>query len=662
MSFRRKREAQLVAELNFHIANRTRDLVRAGMPEAEARRHAHLEFGGMETVKEDCRDLRRTHTIEELLKGLRYALRVFRKTPAFSVAAIGTLALGIGACTAVFTVVDDVLLRPLSYPQPDRLVKPLTKDPPLGIKDGPTSYPDYLDWRDSGVFENVGIYLQDNVVLSVGGQSERVVAIGATSGVLAALRVKPLAGRLFTEAESKPSLSPVALLTERTWRRRFGSDPKLLGGIIKVNGFPTAVVGILPASFTFEGDPELWTSLVQTGDEASRDNRYWDALARLRKGATLAQTGVQMDQVSRRLAAAYPGSNRDWGVDLVGLKESMVGDTRPQLLVLMGAVGFVWLIVCANIATLLLVRASGRSREMAVRAALGASGARLARQLATETLVLVLAGGAAGIGLALASVASLRAYGPADLPRLDQVQVDAASVAFTLCVAMLTGLLASLGPVFRTRRQQPGASLQEGGRGATGGRRRSLTRAALVTGEVALSIVLLTGSGLLIKSFTNLLSQDPGFRTDHLLTFFLWLPNTKVMENGKYQKAKVERYVDAVTARLAAIPGVQHVGLGMPLLLGGGGYQVWSKFWVAGESKNQAGFVHGISQAATTDYFAALGVRLRSGRNFSPADRPETPAVTIINEEFARQKFAHRNPIGMHIGIESDPKTYEIVA
>jgi putative ABC transport system permease protein len=654
-------DRQLAAELDFHIASRTRDLIQTGVPAAEAGRRARLEFGGPESVKDDCRDVRRGHLAEELLKDLQYALRVFRKTPAFSLAAICTLALGIGACTSIFTVVDGVLLRPLSYPEPDRLVKPLTKNAPLGIKNGPTSLQDYQDWRDSGVFESVGIYVTDNAVLATGGQSERVVITTATGGVLSALKVKPLAGRIFTAAEGKPSLTPVVLLTERTWRRRFGADPKLLGSAIKLNGLSLTVVGILPAGFTFEGDPELWMSPIVTGDEASRDNRYWTALARLRPGVTRAQTGAQLDQISRRLAAAYPASNRDWGVELVGLKDDLVGDTRAQLLLLLGAVGCVWLILCANIATLLLVRASGRGREMAVRAALGASATRLVRQLVTESLVLVLAGGAAGVGMALAAVSLLRAYGPADLPRLDQIHVDAVSVGFTLGIAILTGLLCSLGPVFQMRRHLSAAGLREGGRSATESRRRALTRAALVMTEVALSIVLLTGSGLLIKSFWNLLQQDPGFRTDHLLTCFVALPNSKAMVNGQYRKDKVAHYVETLSARLEAIPGVQHAALGMPLPLGGGGWQIWSKFWIAGEGNRQAGFVHGILQAVTTDYFAALGVRLRSGRIFSRADTTGTAPVAIINEAFARWKFAPRNPIGQRIGIEDDQQTYQIV-
>ena len=658
---RKELDRQLAAELEFHIASRTRDLIKTGVSEAEARRRARLEFGGTESVKDDCRDVRRGRIVAESFNDLRYALRVLRKTPAFSIAAIGTLALGIGACTGIFTVVDGVLLRPLPYAEPDRLVKPLTKNPPLGIKNGPTCLADYLDWRGSGVFEGVGIYVIDNAVLSTGGQSERVITATATDGVLSALKVKPLAGRIFTAEESKPSLTPVVLLTEHTWRRRFGADPKLLGGAIKLNGLSLTVVGILPPGFTFDGDPELWMSPMVTGDEAARENRYWHALARLRPGATPAQTGVQLDQISGRLAAAYPASNRDWGVDLVSLKEDLVGDTRTQLLVLLGAVGFVWLIVCANIATLLLVRASGRGREMAVRAALGASTARLVQQLAAESLVLVLTGGVLGIGMALAAVSRLREYGPADLPRLDQIHVGTMSVAFTLGIAMLTGLLCSLGPAFQVRRHQPGKGLQEGGRGSTESRRRTVMRAALVMTEVALSIVLLTGSGLLIKSFWNLLREDAGFRTDHLLTFFVSLPNSKMMENGHYQKEKVARYVDTVTARLESIPGVRHAGLGMSLPLGGGGWQIWSKWWVAGEGNGRAGFLQGISQSVTTDYFAALGARLRSGRIFSRADTAQTPAVAIINQEFARQKFAQRSPMGMRIGIEDDKQTYEIV-
>jgi hypothetical protein len=266
--FRRKRlDRQLAAELEFHIESRTRDLVKTGVPAAEAHRRARIEFGGPESVKDDCRDVRHGQIVEELFKDLRYALRVFRKTPAFSLAAICTLALGIGACASIFTVVNGVLLRPLSYPQPDRLVRPLTKNPPLGIKNGPTSLPDYLDWRDSGVFQSVGIYLNDNAVLSVGGQSERVIVTMATDGVLSALKVKPLAGRIFTAEESKPNQAPVAMVTERTWRRRFGADPKLLGSAIRLNGQLITVVGILPASFTIEGDPEVWTSPISTGDQ-----------------------------------------------------------------------------------------------------------------------------------------------------------------------------------------------------------------------------------------------------------------------------------------------------------------------------------------------------------------------------------------------------------
>ena len=656
-----RKDRQLNAELEFHIEGRTRDLVKAGVPPAEAARLARIEFGGLESVKEECRDARRGHLILELFKDLRYAVRVFRKTPTFSAAAIGTLALGIGACTFIFTVVNSVLLRPLSYPEPDRLVTPLTNNPPLGIKNGPTSYPDYLDWRDSGIFASVGIYLPDNVVLSVGGQSERVAAITATGGVLAALRVKPLAGRIFTPEESKPSSTPVAILSERTWRRRYGADPNLVGSTIKVDGVATPVVGILPSSFTFEGDPELWLTPLHTGDEGERGNRFWSSVARLRPRVTLDQTRVQLQRICRRLEAAYPGSNRGWGSDLVPLKNSIVGDTRPQLLVVLGVVGFVWLIVCANIATLLLVRASGRGREMAVRTALGASRARLVRQLMTESLVLVLAGGALGIVAAWAGVALLREHGPADLPRLSQIHLDAISAAFTLLIAMLTGLLCGLGPVFQTRRQHPGAGLQEGGRSATEGRRRSLTRAALVVTEVALSIVLLTGSGLLIKSFWNLLRQDPGFRTDHLLTFLLSLPNSKITVNGQYQQEKVARYVDDLPARLQAIPGVKHVGLGMYLPLGGGGWESWAKLWVAGEGNSHNGFLLGVKQAVTPDYFAALGVPLRRGRFFTNRDDARAPAVAIINDEFARQKFGQRDPIGRRVGIQDGKETFQVV-
>ena len=656
-----RRDRQLAAELEFHIEGRTRDLVKTGMPPAAAARRARLEFGGLESVKEECREARRGHVILELFKDLRYAARVFRKTPTFSAAAIGTLALGMGACTFIVTVVDGVLLRPLSYPAPGRLVRPLTTNPPLGIKNGPTSYPDYLDWRDSGLFASIGVYVPENAVLSVGGQSEQVVSVTATGGVLAALQVRPLAGRIFTPEESKPSSAPVAMISERTWRRRYGANPNVVGSTIRIDGVATPVVGILPSSFTFEGDPELWLTPLHTGDENERANRFWTALARLRPGISLDQTRAGLQQICRRLETAYPDSNRGWGSDLIPLKESIVGDSRPQLLVVLGAVGFVWLIVCANIATLLLARASGRGRELAVRTALGASRARLVRQLMTESLVLVMAGGAAGIVAAWAGISLLREYGPADLPRLSQIHLDAMSATFTAAIAMVTGLLCSLGPVFQTRRQQPGVGLQEGGRSATEGRRRGFTRAALVVTEVALSIVLLTGSGLLIKSFWNLLRQDPGFRTDHLLTFFLSLPNSKTMINGEYQKDRVGRYVNEVAARLKAIPGVQHAGVGMYLPLGGGGWQNWSKLWVAGEGNSHTGFVLGITQSVTVDYFGALGVPLRRGRFFSVRDDSHAPDVAIINDEFARQRFGGRDPVGRRIGIEDSKQTYQIV-
>jgi predicted permease len=646
--------------MRFHIERQTEDLARAGVSRTEAERQARLEFGTFMSAKEECRTVCGFQWVVELLGDMRHTARSFRKSPLFVVVSISVLACGIGACTAMFSVLNSVVLKPLPYPQADRIVRISSNNSILHVSDGPTSYPDAQDWGASGLFKTVGIYWADTEVVTIHGHSEPVLTGVATRGFFSVLGVRPVYGRLFTSAEDTPSEAPVVLVTERFWRRRLGGDKGAIGGTLRINGKSAPVVGIIPAVLGLGRDPELWVAPT-AGNATARANRYWSAVARLRDDLNRVQTQERLRQICARLAAAFPDSNREWGVDLINLQDSVVGNFRTQLLVLFGSVLFVLLVVCANVASLSLVRATARARELAIRSSLGASRWRLARQLLAESGTIAFLGAAAGSVLAWGAVQMLRTRGPSDLPRLEEIAMDVRSLAFAAGLAVLTGVISGIAPILQTAKAGERRAMEEAGRLSTDTRRRSRVRSSFVIAEVALSVVLLSGAGLLIKTFNAMAHEDLGFRPDHLLTGFLEMPSTKYMDGGKYQEDKVRRYADEMITALRSLPGVEKAATGMYVPVSGGGYETWQKFWVEGDTGPQARFVHGINQTVTLDYFKTLGIPLRSGRLFTTSDTANAPQVVIINEAFARQRFGADRTLDHRILLENDKTPRQIV-
>jgi len=658
---RRAFERDMDDEMRFHIEARMKDLFAQGLSHEEAGRQARVEFGALTAAKEDCRRTSGYQWIESLGSDLRYTARTLRRSPLFTIVAVGILACGIGACTAMFSVVNSVLLRPLPYPNSDRIVRILTNNPILHVSNGPTSYADAQDWTRSGLFQSVGIYSMDHAIVNLNGRSETVLAGTATHGLFGTLGVRPVRGRLFMAREDVPSEAPVAVLTERFWRRRFGGNDNVLGSTLRINGRTVPVVGIIPAVFGFDLDPELWVSPTGENSSTLRFNRFWKALGRLSAGATRVQTQDRLRQVCRRLAEAFPDSNKGWGVDLVDLRESVVGDFKPQLLVLLGSVLFVLLVVCANVASLFLLRATARERELAIRTALGASRRRVARQILTETGVIAFLGAGLGCVIALAAVALLRARGPSDLPRLEHVGVDGYSLLFAAGLAVFTTILSGLAPGLQGSLVDRQNALHDTSRFSTGSRRRGRLRSWFVVSEVALSVLLMSGAGLLLKAFHSLSHEDVGFRTGHLLTAFIDMPAPKYLDHGKYRGDKVARYAQAVTDALRTLPGASNAAAGMYVPVNGGGYVTWRRVFVEGDMGPQAHFVHGVCQSVTPEYFETLGIPRKAGRLFEATDDARGQQVVIVDEAFVRARFPGENPVGRHILLEGEEQPRVVV-
>ncbi len=658
---RRQFEKDMDEELRAHLQHRVEDLVRAGVPLRSAQRQARIEFGALDSAKEECREAFGFRPIDELIADTRHTLRILRKSPIFALVAIGVLSIGFAACTAMFSVVNAILLRPLPYPNSDRIVRISTNNIPLHITNGPVSYPDFVDWSASGILEAVGIYSYENVVIALNGQSERVLAGVASSGVFSTFDVTPVRGRLFTAADDQVTGSPAVILTADFWRRRFGGDESMVGSQVRIDGKSLTVVGIVPSFLDFEGQFDLWLSPIDLHDAKQRDNRFWLAAGRTRPGMGRQQAQARLRQLCRALAEAYPASNKDWSVDVADLKESLVGDSQTQLLVLSGSVFCLLLIVCANVAALYVVRGTVRERELSIRASLGASRARILRQLVTESAVMAVLAAGLGTALAAGAVSLIREHGPRDLPRLQEIHVDNRALLFATGLAILVGLLSGLAPAAHCVRRILRAGMRVAGRGTTDGRRSTRARAVLVSAEVALSVMLLSGSALLVKSFWALAHEDMGFRADHLLTMFVSLPETKFLVSGKYQSEKVEQYIGRLVTALRSLPGVSHVGVGMYAPVGGGGLQTWQQFQVSGENGRAGGVVNAINQVVTPEYFATLGIPLLRGRLFTSADNAGAPGVVLIDEAFQLAHFGPSNPVGRSLILEDDSKPHEIV-
>ncbi|MBA2243336.1 MAG: ABC transporter permease, partial [Gemmatimonadetes bacterium] len=580
--------------------------------------------------------------MELLLQDLRFAFRTLRKNPAFTAVAVLTLALGIGATTAIFSVVNGVLLRPLPYAEPDRLVMLWGVYPEFGQTS--TSLPDFRDWREqSASFRELAALTNFNSNLAVqGGEPTQVRRANTTANFFRTLGVSPAAGRFFLPEEEQEGAEPVVVLSHGLWQRQFGGREGIIGETITLHGNPFTVVGIAPSGFRFLEETELWTPLNLEGPQGRR-SEFLTVVGRLAPGVTLQQAQGEMTAISERLAEEYPQTNSTIRSEVVSLHQQVVGDLRPALLAFMAAVGLVLLIACANVANLMLTRAAAREREMAIRAALGAGRRRIARQLLTESIVLALLGAVFGLLLAVAGIAALRGAQAELIPRLAEVGIDLRVLGFTLGLALLTGLLFGLAPAVQLGRRTLGNTLRSGGRGMAGATGVRRLRGALVLGEVALALMLLVGAGLLIRSFERMQRVDAGFDAGGVLTASVALPV------AQYPEPELRRgFYDRLLENLAAAPGVQTVGLGNNVpLSGGAGY--WS-FSIEGRADGEfEGMQDTQPFAVTPGYFPALRIPLLEGRLFTEQDHADAPGVALVNQTMARRFWPDRSPIGSRI-------------
>jgi putative ABC transport system permease protein len=582
-------------------------------------------------------------SMTQLLADLSHAIRLLRRRPGFATLAVLTLALGLGATTGVFSIVNGVLLKALPYPDPDRLVRIYeTASPSQGGDLRSIAIPTLAAWR-TGLrhFDGVALYGPASFDISGGDRPAQIAGATATRSLFTILGATPSLGRLFTDDEERPGGPLVVLLSHRLWRERFGGDPGIVGRSIRLNRQLFTVIGVMPPGFAYPVDALLWVSIGTDHEYDAVGARHMNAIGRIEPNQTLGSATADLLTVEHQLARADPKHYAERGILLIPLQERLVGGVKPALLILAGAVTLVLLITCVNVANLLLARAAARRREIALRLALGAARPRLVRQLLTEALVLFGLAGALGLGLAALIVRAVRSLGSDVLPRVAAVQLDAQVVLFALALAAATGLLSGLLPALQASSPAPSSALSEGGRSATGGPRSHRVRSTLIVVETALTAMLLVGAGLLVRSLHRLSAVDPGFATGHILTFELSLPD------AEQNPASVVSFFERVRDGIAAIPGVQGVGMASRLPLSGADHS--NSFHLAGEPSGGAAEHSAQDRAVSPGYFAGIGIHVVRGREFTATDGAGAPPVIMINEAFARRYFPDRNPMGQRV-------------
>jgi putative ABC transport system permease protein len=583
--------------------------------------------------------------METLWLDVKYAARTLHKSPGFAAVVVLTLALGIGANAAIFSVVNSVLLRPYPYPDPDRLV--LLWQHSKEIPEMMISYPDYLDWLGQNhVFADIAIYnrfLDKN--LTGRGEPERLSTAVTTSNLFPLLGVKPVLGRGFLPEEDKRGGSRVALLSHAVWQRRFGGDPHIVGESVRLDNDSYTVVGVLPADFHYLRSVELWVPMGTYLDDSlmERSNhKGMIGLARLKPGATFEQARTEMQVISQRLATQYPASDMDITVGMGPLMAVRTGSVRATLLVLLGAVGFVLLIACANVANLMLARATARQRETGIRAALGASRSRLVRQLMTESLVLSALGGGLGLLLAGWGVDLLRSVGGSNIPRVDELGVDARVIGVALLATIFTSFLFGIVPALQAASVNLQSILSEGGRGGTASAGRHRFRRVLVVSEIALSLVLLVGAGLLVRSFLRLAQMAPGFNPENVMTMRVTLPEAKYKDDQS-----IVTFTDRLVQKMQSIPGITSAAVVKPLPFSDDGWE--SGVSIEGQPTEPGKNPSSETAVISPDYFRTMGIPILSGRSFNAQDTAKSPRVVIVNQTFARRFWPGENPLGKRI-------------
>jgi putative ABC transport system permease protein len=640
-------DRELSEEMKFHLELKVEENLRAGMNAAEARAAARRQFGNPTLIQEASREMWSMRSIETLLQDLRFGGRVMLKRPGFTFVVILTLALGIGANTAIFSVVNGVLLRSLPFNNPERVLSLWATDARRGQNRRAVSYPNFDDWRSQqAVFEYVAAYDVTSATLNGYGSPEQLRGIRVTAELFPLLGTPALHGRWFSSLEAQTNDATAVIISEGLWQRRFGAEPDIVGRMITLNGRGVVIIGVMPAGFSFPLDvdfPTEYWALLKPDQE--RGHNHLNVVGRIKPGLRIAQAQAEMDAVAGRLTAQYPSFNTGRGIRLIGLQEDLTRNVRRALLVLLGSVGCVLLIACANVANLLLARVTGRHKEIAVRTALGATRGRVIRQLLAESLLLALLSGGAGVLIAVWGVASLRPLIPPHVPLVQAITLDLRVLAVALGLSVLTGILFGLVPALQAGRTNLTDALKEDARGLTGSLQRNRMRAALIIIEVALSLMLAVGAGLLIRSFWQLLNVNPGFNPAGVTAFEFSLPGVR------YGKSDQQTgFYKQLMARVKSLPGVVSASVGDPLPL-------------SGNSSSSSIVIEGQPPLAVTerpkpmlrfigpDYLRTMGTPLLKGRTLDDGDHLAAPKVMLINETFARRYFPHDDPLGKRVSV-----------
>jgi putative ABC transport system permease protein len=673
-----ERESRIVRELAAQLEDFYREALARGRSEAAADAFARAQITDWKRMARDLQTADRRHArppldrladqlphyqasrpgvwqvFANVLTDLRYGLRQLRKAPGFTAIAVLTLGLGIGATSAIFSVLNGVMLRPLTYPEPERLMWVFEVLPKLGrFSVAPANF---LDWRQqTQVFERIAAFTGGNETLIGSEGPERIPMTSVSWNIFETVGVRPVLGRTFQQSEDLPKQNNVIILSHGMWQRRFGGDPNVVGRSVTLSGTPMTIVGVMPEGFSFPSrESEFWRPIGLDPVKSTRGGHFLAVIGRLRPGASHAQADAEMQTIAQRLAQQYPQNSDGESAEVINLQELVVGPVRPMLWTLMAAVGVVVLIACANVANLLLVRASVREREIAIRTALGAGRQRLVVQMLTESLVLALAGGALGILFAWLSIGPIQELGVGSIPRLLDITVDRTVLGFAILVSVLTGILFGLAPAWQASRGGIGTVLKEGGRSSSSARGHWV-RSTLLVAEVALSLVLLVGAALLLRSFAKVTTMDPGFEAEHVLAFRVALPQTAYPERHN----RIALF-DRLLARLQQAPGVMSAGMTQTLPMRGD--YMLSVIIQGRPPAKPADTPSANYRSVSPGYFQTLGIPLLAGRLLNERDTESSPMVAIVDQAFARRHFPDENPIGKGIDIGNGTDGfYEVV-
>ena len=680
------REAEIVEELSQHLDDQYEQSLSRGATEEQAYQAA---LDGLPESDLLARELKRverpvqrepltlgkekTNLLGDLLQDLRFGIRMLLKNPGFTIVAIIALALGIGANTAIFSVVNTVLLRPLPYKNPERLVMVWEENSKQGFPRDTPAAANYIDWRDQNhVFESMSAMTDVSFNLTGTGEPERIDGHRVSGNLFQLLGVEPQLGRAFLPEEDRAGANHVVILSHGLWQRRFGSDPAIVGRPINLDGQSYAVVGVMPKGFEFPSrTDQLWVPIAFTSKEAEqRGNHYLAVIARMKPGISLENAQAEMTTIAKRLEQQYPQTNTSIGAVITPLQEYLVGDIKPALLILLGAVAFVLLIACANVANLLLARAAVRQKEIALRLALGASRFRMTRQFLTESVLLSALGGGIGLVLAIVGLNVLKRFIPPNISQVHAIGIDTKVLLFTIVVSIVTGLLFGLAPATQMASANLNDTLKEGGRDAAGGHHGNRIRGFLIISEVAVSFLLLIGAGLLINSFVRLRHVDPGFRAENLLAMKIALPQTRYAD-----KQHRTIFFDELLRRVGALPGVASAAVATDLPLTSTGNSVGVSIeGRADPAPDRVPIV--ITRVVSPEYFKTMSIPLLQGRVFSEGDKANAPPVIVISEATARYFWPGESALGKHlkigrstssnpwltvVGVVKDVRQYELV-